>query len=42
MLRIPPEIHTAALLAAKAKGKSLNQWATEVLMKRRLFNIVQS
>ena len=31
MLRIPPEIHAAALLTAKAKGKSLNQWATEVL-----------
>lgn len=31
MLRIPPEIHAAALVAAKAKGKSLNQWAMEVL-----------
>jgi predicted HicB family RNase H-like nuclease len=31
MLRIPPEIHAAALVTAKAKGKSLNQWATEAL-----------
>jgi len=31
MLRIPPEVHGAALVAAKAAGKSLNQWAAEVL-----------
>ncbi|WGS88459.1 toxin-antitoxin system HicB family antitoxin [Methylomonas sp. UP202] len=31
MLRLPHEIHAAALVTAKAKGKSLNQWATEVL-----------
>jgi len=31
MLRVPPEIHGAALVAAKAAGKSLNQWATEAL-----------
>jgi len=31
MLRVPPEIHTASLIAAKAAGKSLNQWATEAL-----------
>jgi predicted HicB family RNase H-like nuclease len=31
MLRVPPEIHRAALVAAQARGKSLNQWATEVL-----------
>ena len=31
MLRVPPAIHRAALVAAQAKGKSLNQWATEVL-----------
>ena len=31
MLRVPPEIHGAALIAAQAAGKSLNQWATEVL-----------
>jgi predicted HicB family RNase H-like nuclease len=31
MLRIPPEVHGAALVAARAAGKSLNQWATEVL-----------
>lgn len=31
MLRVPPEVHGAALIAAQAAGKSLNQWATEVL-----------
>lgn len=30
-LRIPPEVHGAASVAAQAAGKSLNQWATEVL-----------
>lgn len=31
MLRVPPEVHGAALVAAQASGKNLNQWATEVL-----------
>ena len=31
MLRVPPELHGAALVAAQAAGKSLNQWATEVI-----------
>jgi predicted HicB family RNase H-like nuclease len=31
MLRVPPEIHAAALVSAQAAGKSLNQWAVEVL-----------
>lgn len=31
MLRVPPEVHAAALVAAQAAGKSLNQWATDVL-----------
>ncbi len=31
MLRVPPEVHAAAAIAAEASGKSLNQWATEVL-----------
>ena len=30
MLRVPPEIHGAALVAAQASGKSLNQWAADV------------
>lgn len=30
-LRVPPELHGRALVAAQAAGKSLNQWATEVL-----------
>lgn len=33
LLRVPPEIHGAALVAAEASGKSLNQWATEVLRR---------
>ena len=31
MLRVSPEIHRAALLAAKAEHTSLNQWAAKVL-----------
>lgn len=31
MLRVPPEVHAAATIAAQASGKSLNQWAAEVL-----------
>ena len=31
MLRVPAEVHASALIAAQASGKSLNQWATEVL-----------
>jgi predicted HicB family RNase H-like nuclease len=31
VLRIPPEDHAAISIAASASGKSLNQWAVEVL-----------
>jgi len=31
MLRVPPDVHGSAIIAAQAAGKSLNQWATEVL-----------
>ncbi len=31
VLRVNPDIHAAAALAAAAHGKSLNQWAAEVL-----------
>jgi len=31
MLRVAPEIHRAALIAAQASGQSLNQWAAQVL-----------
>jgi predicted HicB family RNase H-like nuclease len=31
MLRVSPEIHARALAVAKTSGKSLNQWAEEVL-----------
>jgi len=33
LLRVPPEVHSRALVVAQAKGKSLNQWATEVLQR---------
>lgn len=31
LLRVPPEVHSKALIRAQATGKSLNQWATEAL-----------
>ncbi len=31
MLRIPPELHASAAIAAEASGTSLNQWAIRVL-----------
>ncbi|MBO9483569.1 MULTISPECIES: type II toxin-antitoxin system HicB family antitoxin [Gammaproteobacteria] len=31
MLRVPPELHAAVIMAAEANGQSINQWATEVL-----------
>ena len=31
MLRIPPEVHQAVLVASRAQGTSLNQWAAKVL-----------
>jgi predicted HicB family RNase H-like nuclease len=33
LLRVPSEVHSRALVAAQAAGKSLNQWATEVLQQ---------
>ena len=30
---LAPEVHGAALVAAQASGKSLNQWATEILQE---------
>jgi predicted HicB family RNase H-like nuclease len=33
LLRVPPEVHAGALVEAEVAGKSLNQWATEVLSK---------
>ena len=32
MLRITPELHAEIAMKALAQGKSLNQWATEVLV----------
>ncbi|CAN7518967.1 type II toxin-antitoxin system HicB family antitoxin [Pseudoduganella sp. LjRoot289] len=31
LLRVSPEVHAAAAIAAEAAGKSLNQWAAEAL-----------
>ena len=31
MLRVPPAVHAHAAMMAEAHGKSLNQWAAEVL-----------
>lgn len=31
LLRVPPEIHGKAMVVAQSAGKSLNQWAVEVL-----------
>lgn len=33
MLRIRPEVHAAVSIAAQASGKSINQWADEVLAR---------
>ena len=33
MLRVAPEVHRAALIAAKGSATSLNQWAAKVLSK---------
>ena len=33
MLRVSPEVHARALATAKIAGKSLNQWAEEVIDK---------
>ena len=33
MLRVAPEVHSAALVAAQASGVSLNQWAAKVLQQ---------
>jgi predicted HicB family RNase H-like nuclease len=29
MLRVPPELHSAALITAQSNGMSLNQWAVQ-------------
>lgn len=31
MLRVPPDVHSAALIAAQASGMSLNQWAANAI-----------
>lgn len=31
LLRLPPDVHAAAMVAAAAEGKSLNQWVAEQL-----------
>lgn len=36
MLRVPPEVHGAALVAAQVRGISLNQWASQALREAAL------
>ncbi len=31
LLRLSPEVHSAAIMTAESEGKSLNQWASMVL-----------
>jgi predicted HicB family RNase H-like nuclease len=31
MLRLPPDVHAAIAVASEVSGKSINQWAAEVL-----------
>lgn len=31
LLRMPPEVHGRAIVAAQVAGKSLNQWATDLV-----------
>ena len=33
MLRMPPELHAKASIAARISGKSLNQWAVDTLKR---------
>ncbi len=33
MLRVPPDTHAAVAIASRVQGKSINQWASEVLNK---------
>jgi predicted HicB family RNase H-like nuclease len=33
LLRLPPEVHGKAIIAAHSNGKSVNQWVTDVLTK---------
>lgn len=33
MLRVPPDVHAAVATAAQVNGKSINQWASEILKK---------
>ena len=33
LLRVAPEVHARAVMTAEAQGKSLNQWAAEVLAR---------
>jgi Uncharacterized protein encoded in hypervariable junctions of pilus gene clusters len=33
MFRVSPDVHRKAVLAAELEGKSLNQWAEDVLSR---------
>jgi predicted HicB family RNase H-like nuclease len=42
MFRVDPEVHRKAALAAELSGKSLNQWAEDVLSRAALGGQVRS
>jgi len=39
MLRVSPDVHAAVATAAKIRGKSINQWASEVLDQASTFSV---
>lgn len=42
LLRMPTEVHGRAMVAAQAAGKSLNQWATDVLQRAAHANATEN
>jgi predicted HicB family RNase H-like nuclease len=36
MLRVAPEVHAAVATIAELKGKSINQWAGDILSKEAM------
>ena len=34
ILRVPPELHSRAVVVAKAEGRSLNSWVTEAVKEK--------
>jgi predicted HicB family RNase H-like nuclease len=36
ILRVPPELHSRAVVVAKSEGRSLNSWVTEAVKEKLL------